>query len=694
MATRKASLQVSELDFEEIRANLKEFLRQQEEFQDYDFEGSGMAVLLDILAYNTHYMSYYLNMVGNEMFLDSAQLRNSVVSHAKLMNYVPSSVEGAEAKVNIVVTPSATEDQDATSLTMERYTRFMGTSVDGINYPFVVLTTNTATKSSGSFTFSNVSIKQGEVVTLQYRMTAGKANGNRRFDIPSSNVDTQTISVSVQESVTNTDTIVYSQADDLTTLLPNSTVYFLEENENSEYSIYFGDDIIGRKPDVGNVILVTYLDSVGSISNGIGSFVATDGIGDYTDNVEIETVTSSLGAKDIETVQQIKHRAPIFYSTQNRAVTDKDYKTLILKDFKNIDSVAVWGGEDNDPIIYGKVFISLKTKGNYFLTNLEKERVKESLIRNRNVMTVTPEILDPDYVFLIIKGKIFYDPKLTSSDQDSILTLVKAAVSDYVDDELNNFNSIFRKSKLLEYIENAEASITGSDIEVYVQKRFLVDVNNKTKYEIEFKMPLEPSVLEDRLISYPEFQIYDSSNTERDAYIEEIPVIKTGIRDIQILDPGINYTSAPKITISGDGLGAKAEATLSGTRLSKITVTDSGRNYTHATVSITGGSPGYGASAKANLEKDITDLRTFYYRDNGSKIIISSNDVGTVNYNTGKITINAIRIFSVESNDFYEDDYLTISAKLKDSNIYPIRNRIITLDENDSRSIQLQMVAE
>jgi len=343
--------------------------------------------------------------------------------------------------------------------------------------------------------------------------------------------------------------------------------------------------------------------------------------------------------------------------------------------------------------VYGKVFVSLKTKGNYALTNLEKEQIKEHLIQTRNVLTVTPEIVDPDYIYLIIKGKIYYDSKLTARTSDELSNLVRAAISDYVSDELNNFASTFRKNKLIEYIENCERSITATDLEIYVQKRILVDTNRSKRYTVAYNLPLQPSILENRLVSYPEIQIYDAANVERNAFIEEIPVAKTGIREVQIINGGYNYVTAPTVTITGDGTGATATAQLLGGRVSKITVTNVGENYSYAIISITGGE-GSGASAKVVLEKDVTELRTYYNKTDGSKVIISDNNVGTVDYNNGIIDINALRIFSVTDNDFYDENIMTFVAKLKSSVIQAQRNRIITIDEGDSRSLQIQMVAE
>ena len=689
MATEKIALRVSELDFLEIRENLKTFLQSQTEFQDFDFEGSGMAVLLDILSYNTHYMSYYLNMIGNEMFIDTAQLRESIISHAKLMNYVPNSSQGALAKVNIVVTPPISDT--TTSITLNKYTRFLGEDKDGINYPFVTLYSNTVSKNTGTFTFANVMIKQGEVITLQYPMIS--TNESRRFEIPSANVDTETIVIGVQESSSNTDTTIYNLAEDITEITANSSVYFIEENEKQNYTFYFGDNIIGKRPKDGNIIICSYLDNSGSDSNNISRFVFTDEtIGGFS-NVSVSSTSKTYGGIDKETIEQVRFRAPYFYTTQNRAVTKNDYETLLLKDYNNIEAVSVWGGEDNDPVVYGKVFISLKTRGNYQLTNLEKETIKEELIQKRNVLTVTPEIIDSDFTYIIIRGKVFYDSKLTALSADEIQQLAKAATEDYSDDDLNQFNSVFRKSKLQSFIENAERSITGSDIDVLVQKRVLIDTLRTRTYTINFNMPLAKTLFTDNILhTYPEITVFDSAGVARNVFVEETPVINTGIDGVEIINGGINYTSAPTVTIIGDGSGATATAQIVGGKIQKITVTNPGQNYSSAVIELSGGE-GVGASVRPILQSRKGTLRSFYYKTSREKVIVNSN-FGTIDYDSGIITINSLRTTNVIENDFYDDGYLTFTVSAENENIFTLRNRILSIDTSDARSIQLTAMAE
>ena len=691
MSTANSTTRVTELDFITIKNNLKNFLRSQSEFQDYDFDGAGLSVLLDILAYNTHYMGYYLNMAGNEMFLDTAQLRNSMVSHAKNLNYFPKSPQGALVKANVVVTPSVSETPNVNVLTLEKYTKFLARDVDGVNFPFVALYSNTVSKNNESFTYNNIMLKQGEVVTLQYQMDS--TNLKRRFDIPSSNVDTSTLVITVQESASNTATIQYNLAEDITEVKSNTPVYFIEENNNQEYSIYFGDDVIGKKPKNGNIITVTFLESYGSIANNISTFYLSDAIGGlYNDNVSITAVDSSYGGTDKETIEQIRFRAPYYYTAQNRAVTKNDYETLITKDYTNIDAVSVWGGEDNDPPVYGKVYLSLKTKGNYALTNLEKEQIKDSLIRNRNVITVTPEIIDPEYVYIILKGTVNYNPTLTSSTASELNAFVKASILDYNDQELNTFNSTFRKSKLQSFIDNAEKSITGSDIDVYVQYRVQLDTTQAKSYNIPFNLPLQKGDFFNKMFTSPEVQSFDLNGVSRNIYFEEVPSSATGVESIQILDAGINYITVPTVTITGDGSGATATAVIRNGRISAINITNRGSNYTRAEVVISGG--GTGGRAIARLEATIGTVRSFYYKTNGEKEIISS-DAGTIDYENGLITLKSFRTSTgTPVNRYYDTDVMTVNFPLEKEIITPLRNRILSIDENDPLAIQIEMVAE
>jgi hypothetical protein len=327
-------------------------------------------------------------------------------------------------------------------------------------------------KLNGSFYFSNVNIIQGEVVTRQFEME--EQNISRRFIIPSANVDIRNLTITVQESRTNTFTTPYSTYNDITEITGNTAAYFVEEDGVSNYIIYFGDGVIGKKPKNGSIINITYIDTVGGAANSINNFSFTDSVGGkYSSNVRVISTSPTFSGSDKETVEQIRFRAPYYYTTQNRAVTKNDYETLIIKDYPNIESVSVWGGQDNNPTIYGKVFISLKPKENYFLTEQEKEDIKERLIVSRNILTVIPEIVDPDFTYLLIRGTVFYNPNLTELTAEQLKQNVRAAISDYRNSDLLTFDSTFKKSKLQTTIENSEKSIVGSNLKIFLQKRCL-----------------------------------------------------------------------------------------------------------------------------------------------------------------------------------------------------------------------------
>jgi hypothetical protein len=689
--TIHSSLRVTELDYFSIRENLKTFLRGQETFSDYDFEGSGMSVLLDMLAYNTYYNSFYLNMVANESFLDTAQVRQNILSHAKVINYVPQSRQGAIAKVNITATPGNTEDGAISYIILDKYTKFIGTDIDGVNHPFVTINANTAGKVNGAFSFSNVVLKQGEVITLQYQMSAN--NSSRRFRIPSQNVDTTTVVVTVQQSASNTYTEEFKIADDLTVIGANSRVYFIEEDESLKYTIYFGDNLLGKRPANGSIITLTYLDTVGSEANSITRFASVSPIaGIFRDNVIISTTVGSYAGTDKETLEQIRHRAPIHYTTQNRAVTTSDYESIITTGYNNIDAVSIWGGEENDPPIYGKVYMSLKTKGLYSLSNLEKERIKEDLISTRNVLTVIPEIVDPDYCFVLIRGKVIYDPTLTSKTPNELLSIVRNSILDYNTEELNNFKSTFRKSRLQQYIESSDPSITGSDISIFLQKQVTIDVGQTKNYEMKFNTLLGKGDLYQKLYSFPQVRVYDESRTLQDVFYEEVPGSFTGVDAINIVNPGSGYLEIPMVTITGDGSGATAEATIVNGKVNSIKVTNKGFNYTRATISITSvDGAGAGASAQARLEARYGLLRTYYYKANGEKVIVNGN-AGTIDYNTGKVMLTSLFTTNVLANEFYPENVLTINVIPEEDIITPLRNRILAIDINNPQNIQIQLV--
>jgi len=677
---------ISELDFNSIRQNLKNYLRQQAEFSDFDFDGSGLSVLLDILAYNTHYMGYYLNMVGNEMFLDTAQIRSSVLSHAKLTNYIPRSRTAPTAIVDVVVTPPAGDTE--TALVLPPYSKFVSEPIDGVNYMFSTVDSYITSKSGGKFTFNNVEIRQGETANLYYTVT----NGNRIFVLPSANVDTSTITVTVQQSSTNTFTTTYTLAEDLTEINGNSTVFFIEESPNDDYTVYFGDGVLGSQPANNNIVIIKYLDTEGPVANKANSFVSLRNIGSYS-NISILPISPAAAGADRETISQIKFRAPIHYTAQNRAVTKNDYETLLLKDYPNIESISVWSGDENDPPVYGKIFISLKPKLNFEITTAEKERITNDIIANRSVLTVFPEIVDPNYTYLLFRINVDWNPRVTTLKEAQIKDLVRNAVVDYVDDNLSDFGAVYRNSVLHNYIDDAHPSILSSEIVTYLQKRVQLTANTTQNYTVNFSTPLHRGGQIEGMYTYPSVKTYDASNIPRDVYFEEVENSFTGIDSIRIVNPGVNYTSTPKVTITGDGTGATAVAKIVNGRVNSIELTARGRNYTRATVAITGGGEGSGATATARLGFRNGTIRSYYFKDNGEKIIVNSQ-AGTIDYDAGIVRIRNLFALSAEENDVYEQDVFSINIKPETDIVRPARNGIIELDQADKTAIQIEVDPE
>jgi len=691
MATSNTALKVTELDFASIKNNLKTFLKSQSEFTDYDFEGSGMGVLLDVLAYNTYYNGFYLNMAANEAFLDTAQIRKNLLSHAKIINYVPKSAQGALARLDFKVTPAVTENQSANTLTIQKFTTLIGRDIAGINYPFVTVSANTVTKSNGVFSFSNVYIKQGEIITRTFEMLPN--NITRSFQIPSQNVDTTTLTVVVQESSSNTSKNEYFLAQDLTEVKANSKIFFLEENENLHYTVKFGDNYIGQRPANGNIVILTYLDTVGKSANNITDFRFSEVLGGlFSSNIRVNTATSSYAGTDKETEEEIRFRAPYAYTAQNRCVTKTDYEVLVSKDFNNVEAVSVWGGEDNDPVIYGKVFISIKTKGVYELTELEKERIKSELIRTRNVLTVIPEIVDPDYCFLLVRGQINYNSNLTTKTQDQLQLSIIQGIINYNTEQLNTFNSTLRKSRLQNYIDTSDPSITGSDITVYLQKQVKMYPNENRNYEVNFNAPLTKGSFTEKFYSFPEITVYDNQGIERKVFIEEVPLSINGIDSIQLTSQGVDYTSIPTVTITGDGSSATATARVINRKVVGIDIVNKGYDYTQATVAITGGG-GTGAAGIVLVDNNFANLRSYYYKPNGEKIIVNNN-VGTIDYLNGKVTLNSFTAINVVPNQYYPTNVVTFNALPDNEIIKPLRNRILTIDSTDAKSIIVELVKE
>jgi hypothetical protein len=684
-------LQVTALDFDTIKSNLKNFLKQQSEFQDYDFEGSGMAVLLDLLAYNTHYNAYYLNMIANESFLDTALLRNSVVSHAKKMGYTPRSTKASKAIINVSV---ETNSSNTGTLTMEAGQTFISNMIDNRPYRFIVLDAVSVSKSNTKFNFINVPVYEGELVSYNYTHTQS-SNPRQTFTINDPNVDISTLKVSVRPSASNTQVSVYNRATDVINVAQTDEVYYIEESLDGKYQIFFGDDVVGKKLPDGAIVTLTYLITNGPVPNGANNFTLATAIGSYI-NVTIDSVVKASSGAARETVDEIKYSAPLSLTSQNRAVTKNDYVRLIQQKYPAFEAVNVWGGEENIPPIFGKVFISAKPKLGFEVTQTEKDYVINKIIKPISVLTVTPEIVDVDYNYLKLTSKVYFDPAKTTTNQTTLQAGVKSAVEDYCTTNLNKFNTIFKSSGLKTTVDRYSNSILSNDLEVFISKRFRPNLITSNSYELDFGIELQRGTTFDNFYSSPAFSMLDEDGVLRECLIEEIPSSYTGVESIAVSNPGFNYTGTPSIEIIGDGTGASAFATVVNGKINSITVTNPGIGYTSTSIRIVGGG-GQSASANAVLQGRYGQLRIVYYKadevtSQNTKVVINQNRnngvAGTIDYLMGKVTLTDFNPISVS--DLF--GYLSINIRPKATTIKSEKNKMLVLDEEDPTSVVVEMV--
>ena len=483
MATNEKRLRVTELDFDNIKDNLKVFLKAQSQFKDYDFEGAGMNILLDVLAYNTHYLGFNANMLANEMFLDSASLRSSVVSHAKTLGYEITSARAPFATINVSLATSAN------TKTMPAGTAF-STSVDGTDYQFVTIADVTASNTGSAVPFDGVTIYEGSYITTKY--TADSTDVEQKFLLRDANADTSTLTVKVQTSASDTTTTTYTKATDITQLSADSTVYYLQETDSGLHEVYFGDGVVSKSLADDNIVILQYVVTNKSEANGASTFTSPSSIDGVT-AVTVTTVASAAGGSDPETISSIKLNAPLDFAAQGRAVTVDDYKTFTKKLFANTQAVSVWGGEDgsfdtstgvsSNPE-YGKVFISIKSTTGENLTTEQKSNLVTAFAPFK-VASVTPVIVDPETTFIILNTNFQYDSTSTTSTKDELASLVNTTISNYNTTDLQDFNNVFRHSKLLRLIDETDSSILNNTTTVTMGK-FFTAVAGASSYNINF----------------------------------------------------------------------------------------------------------------------------------------------------------------------------------------------------------------
>ena len=474
-----STISVTELDFDDIKVSLKDFLKSQPEFLDFNFEGSAISLLIDMLAYNTYQNAYYTSMVGNEMFLDSAQLRESVVSRAKMLNYMPTSARGANTNFTITITPTGSPD----SVTVDKNTEWTA-SVDGQTLKFV--TPEAYTLTSDNNYSGTITVVEGQPLT--HRFTVDNLD-TQRFILPNENVDTASIVVDVQESSTDTSSTRYNLATDLTQVQANSAVYFLEEEAENQYEVHFGDGVLGKKPDNGNIVIINYRSCNGVLGNDIGTF--TDPSTVAGSSVFTKTVNANTsGGAAFETIDSIKFNAPKNFEAQNRAVLAEDYKRIILRETGDIQSISVWGGEENDPPIYGKVYLAVKPVTGNVISSTRKNKIKD-ILKKHNVLSIDTEFVDAQFLYVNPTTTVRWDPNATTLSAGAVQDKINTAISSFETNNLNDFEKQkFRFSKFTRVIDDADPSIMSSLTDILMERRFAPSTTTKATYNIPFNQKL------------------------------------------------------------------------------------------------------------------------------------------------------------------------------------------------------------
>ena len=476
----KGKMQITELDFDNIKSNLKTYMKGQSTFTDYDFEGSGLSVLLDVLAYNTHYNAFMANMAANEMFLDTAVKRNSVTSHAKTLGYTPTSVKAPVAYVDVTV-----NDANTASITMNAGHAF-STTISGTTYQFVNTTARILQPTAGVYTYSNIPIYEGTWVTTKF--TKDSTDADQRFIIPNANVDISTLSVTIQTSSSDTTLTTYTKANNLVEVKSTTSAFFIQETIDGEWEIYFGDGIVGKALTDGNIVILAYVVTNGDDANGANAFTSTSTIGGFS-NISVATQTAAADGGAAEGLDAIKYNAPFSYAAQNRTVTAADYKAIIPQLYSNVKAIAVWGGEYNSPAVYGKVYVSILPNTGTVLTTSTKSSIV-NLLADYNVVSVTPVVIDLETTKIIPTVNFKYDANATAKTKEALASLITTAINNYSTTSLEKFEQVFRYSPFTTLIDEADPAILSNITTIKMSKTFTPTLASALKYTTSFSNKL------------------------------------------------------------------------------------------------------------------------------------------------------------------------------------------------------------
>ena len=512
---------VTELDFDGIKQNLKNYLSTTNEFSDFDYEGAGINVLLDLLAYNTHYTAVYANMLAAESFLDSAVLRKSIVSLAKNLGYVPNSRNAATATINLTFGQTA-----GVPTTVPIGTNFTG-SKDGVEYNFITTESYEIDKNAVPYTCNNIELHQGQYRSLSF--VYDQDSNSVKFEIPFSGVDKDLIRVYVMRSFADISSADFNwkESSDFLSLDASSKVYFVNENHRGNYEVSFGDGIFGQKPEKGNYIVVVFFETDGSVANNIGirdtdfsSFVF-GGIGGSDFDSVVTTISPSAGGAERDTEEKIRYVAPKFYQAQNRTVTANDYESIILREYPDAESVRVWGGDENDPPEYGKVFVSIIPKNTRVLSNAQKESLVRNVLNRKKIVTVQTEVVDADYTYVFVECFATYNSSVAFTTESAIRDAIKVTISKYSDQFMQIFNAPFRYSVLTRQLDLANNTLVSSRISTKLMKK-IIPVFGTSNYAFDFSMPLlHPFDGNSTVVTTSIFKHRDDDNIARDCFIED-----------------------------------------------------------------------------------------------------------------------------------------------------------------------------
>ena len=510
MANNK--INISDLDFDLIKSNLKEFMKGQDQFTDYEFEGSGLNVLLDILAYNTHYNAMYTNLAINEMFLDSASKRDSIVSIANNFGYFPTSRRAAKAIVNMTVAAGSNPNKPS-ALSIPKFSAF-NSSMSGVDYSFYTLneTVGSLSVSQNAYVFTGIELYEGTPVTEKFTVF-----DNTKIILSNLNIDSSTISVYVQDVAQSLNSSRYEYVQSMLNLKPDSKVYFLKEIEGGKYEIFFGKNNLGYQPDIGTVITVEYVISNGAEANGVRTF-SYNGSTVLPSTPVFSNIVAASGGREVESNDEIKYNVSHRFKVQDRAVTAEDYVDIIKTNYADVDAVSCYGGESLNPPIYGKVFLAVKPKSGPFLVPTEKSYILQSILKPKQMLAITVEMVDPVYNYIELNTTFYYNPSLTTKTSEQLTELVRQAILAYNDNNLQKFDGVLRYSRLIREIDDADQSIINSITTLKIRRSIDVIFEKSIKYTIDIGNAIASSGIADESVLSNAFYI---DNTLKNYYLDD-----------------------------------------------------------------------------------------------------------------------------------------------------------------------------